>query len=169
MRRLLVAPLLVLLALPAAAGAAAPTRTHPVTVGDQRISLKKIRHWERIARRSGDDVSRADVVLTLIDELRLRMDAHGLGVAATREEVDTALEMQKAGSFEDEDDFRAFLRDSGQTLADIRLRVRMDLNADNVRAVVGDPAGYAAERDRYWVPRTRCAKPFFVRERCGRR
>ena len=181
-RRLLLA-LLVLLAVPATASAQAPvpeglSRTEPISVAGETIPLAEIRRWARIAARSGGSgppglpelTQAADV---LISQRWLEGEARASGIRVSERRVRRDLRRQAAESFPSRRALRRFLRRSGQTLADLRLRVRQDLLSSRLRdrALEGidDPEEQMARLDAFvtdyrmrWLAQTRCTA-FFTR------
>src|SRR5687767_5702059 len=78
-----------------------------------------------------------DQVLQLLVSFEwIQGEAEELGVEVTDEEVQKSFEEQKKQSFPKEKDFEKFLSDSGQTLDDIMLRVRLDTLSNKIREKV---------------------------------
>ena len=83
-----------------------------------------------------------DQVLQLLVSFEwIEGEAEQLGVEVTDEEVQKSFEEQKKQSFPKEKDFEKFLEDSGQTLDDIMLRVRLDTLSNKIREKVTEGEG----------------------------
>ena len=76
---------------------------------------------------------RDQVLQLLISFEWIEGEAEQLGISVTDEEVDKQFETQKKASFPKDADFDKFLKDSGQTLEDIKLRVRLDVLSNKIR------------------------------------
>jgi len=79
---------------------------------------------------------RDQVLQLLISFEWIQGEAEELGVKVTDAEVQKSFEEQKKQSFPKEADFEKFLKDSGQTLDDIMLRVRLDTLSNKIREKV---------------------------------
>src|SRR5688572_29003780 len=79
---------------------------------------------------------RDQVLQLLISFEWIQGEADELGVKVTDEEVNKQFETQKKASFPKEKDFEKFLKDSGQSLEDIKLRVRLDVLSNKIREKV---------------------------------
>jgi foldase protein PrsA len=79
---------------------------------------------------------RDQVMQLLISFEWIQGEAEELDVSVTDAEVKKAFEEQKKQSFPKEADFEKFLEDSGQTLDDIMLRVRLDTLSNKIREKV---------------------------------
>jgi hypothetical protein len=133
-----------LLALPVgvAAGQDVPpglSREQPISVAGETISLAEIRHWARISARSSGETrpTRADFELAatlLINYRWVHGEARAQGVRVTGRQVGRAVIRQVHATFPTWRALHGFLRESRQTLADIRMRVRADLEANRLRA-----------------------------------
>ena len=55
------------------------------------------------------------------------------GITVSTRRVNAEYRRQKRASFPKERDFRRFLRTSGQTIADVKYRVRIDLLSERIR------------------------------------
>lgn len=159
-----------------AASALEPTKERPIVVEDMTISAKEIRHWERVARRAGSGASRDVIVQMVVENRWLLGEARWRGLTPTRPEVLRAFRRQKRAAFPT--GFRRWLRSTGQTRADILMRVRVDMISNRLRrfATAGsdDPQtqqelldAFAEQFRDYWVPRTICSPRYFVEGVCG--
>jgi foldase protein PrsA len=73
-------------------------------------------------------------------------EADELGLAVSDEAVSRSFRRQRRANFQTRRAFRRFLRDSGQTAADIRFRVRIDMLSTRIRRRV-TAAGEATVTD----------------------
>src|SRR3954447_6937158 len=79
---------------------------------------------------------RDQVLQLLISFQWIQGEADDLGVKATDAEVKKQFDTQKKASFPKDADFQKFLKDSGQSLKDILLRVRLDVLSNKIREKV---------------------------------
>jgi foldase protein PrsA len=79
---------------------------------------------------------RDQVLQLLISFQWIQGEADDLGVKVTDAEVKKQFDTQKKASFPKEADFDKFLKDSGQSLKDIMLRVRLDVLSNKIREKV---------------------------------
>jgi foldase protein PrsA len=127
---------------PAAVTVTAPAATATITQAD-------VDHWLRIARASagGPGVPRRELerqVLRLLVGIDwIDGEAAEQGIAVTDAEVQQTFDLQRRQSFPKLADFRRFLRQSRQTVADILVRIRYDMLADRIRDRVTTPAAAA--------------------------
>ena len=161
-----------------------PTARHPIVVGEKTISRGWLRHWTDIAARMGGDeeprrVYRGLAARSLISFRWIRSEALERGIFVSRAQVSRSLRRQRRQSFATRRDFRKFLRTSGQTIEDIRFRVRLDLLSNRIRDQVTEGASspqeqiarldeFVAEFRRKWSAQTACLQPWFVLGDCGR-
>ena len=161
-----------------------PTPRHPIVVGDKTISRGWLRHWTDIAARSAGDHRhrpgyRAMAAQLLISNRWIRSEALERGIFVSRAQVNRSLRRQRRQSFATRRDYRKFLRTSGQTPTDIRLRVRVDMLSNRIRRQVTRGAATPREEQRWldefvlefrrkWSARTACLPPWFVEGDCGR-
>jgi foldase protein PrsA len=187
MPKVLLAALLVLAALPiSAARAEEPDPYNPIVVAGQPISVVELIHWQRVAalsdgQRRGhlrlqDPNLRGQVVDLLISYRWLDLEAARLGISVTPAEVVASYRKQRAENFPHARDYRRFLRETGQTRADIRNRVRLDLISQRLqdRALQGVPENrqqdaltrYVRRWKARWTAQTACLPPYTT-ESCG--
>jgi len=76
---------------------------------------------------------RDQVLQLLISFEWIEGEANELGLKVSDAEVKKQFDMQKKASFPKEADFQKFLKDSGQSLEDITLRVRLDVLSNKIR------------------------------------
>ena len=95
---------------------------------------------------------RDQVLQLLISFEWIEGEANELGVKIKDEEVKKQFETTKKASFPKAADFDKFLKDSGQTLEDIMLRVRLDVLSNKIREKVtkGKDAVSDAEIKKYY-------------------
>jgi foldase protein PrsA len=79
---------------------------------------------------------RDQVLQLLISFQWIQGEADDLGVKVTDTEVKKQFDTQKKASFPKDADFDKFLKDSGQSLDDIMLRVRLDVLSNKIREKV---------------------------------
>jgi hypothetical protein len=107
-------------------------------VGDAPISVSLLAHWQRIARRSGArrPAARREALAFLVSAEWIRQEAALQHLHASDRRVRTEYLRQKHQSFPQDRDFRQFLRETGQTVADMMLHVRLDILANKIRRKV---------------------------------
>jgi hypothetical protein len=113
-------------------------------VGDKPVLKTEYDHWVRIARHSladeADPVDHAEVrdqvMQTLISFRWIEGEASLRKITVSTRRVNAEFRKQKRESFKNENEYRKFLRDSGQTTADVLVRVRQDLLTQRIRAQV---------------------------------
>jgi hypothetical protein len=149
----------------AAAGRADTQDWRVAVVGTQPITASLYRHWEHIDHRVAPHESakrrRATVMRFLISGFSILGEANERGIRISRKEVDRQLERTRRTAFPTERSFKRFLRRTGQTVADLRFRTRIDLLTGRLQAVV-DPGEFVSK----WRGRTLCAPGFTVPD-CG--
>ena len=105
---------------------------------------------------------RDQVLQLLISFQWLEGEAQDQGIKVTDAEVKKSFEQQKKQSFPKEADYQKFLKDSGQTEADILLQVKADLLATKIRDKVvkgKDKVSDAQIRDFYNKNKQRFSQP----------
>jgi foldase protein PrsA len=128
-------------------------------------------HWMRIAAKEGDatEAQRRDQVLQLlISREWIKGEAEEQGVKVSDAEVRQTYDQQKEQSFPQDEDFRKFLSDSGQTEQDLLLQVRLGLLSNAITEKVVEGEGdqqqaldrFAADFRRRWRERTDCRRPY---------
>ncbi len=150
-------------------------------VGDQPVLKADFDHWLVIARKVGfleEEALRAQVMQLLISFKWIEGEAALQGIVVRSAAVNAAYRKQKRVSFPRERDFRRFLRTSGQTVADVKRRVRQDLLSQRIsKRVVGDAKtaeGQWRRLDRFivdftarWRAVTVCGEGFTSGDDCG--
>jgi foldase protein PrsA len=112
-----------------------------------------------------------EAVAFLVNAVWLELEARDRGIYVSLAEVRQTFERQRRISFPSIARYRAFLRDTGETQADLMKRVRLDLLSQRLRTSIPSEElgafveGFAAK----WKPQTTCAAPYFSASDCGRR
>jgi foldase protein PrsA len=140
------------LVVAAAPGAARSDSVFTVTAptGTYTTSTAEHARWARVARRSGATRTQArwQAFELLLSYAWLEAEAAERGITLAPEVVDRELEASIIESFRTKRAFRRYLRETGQTAADIKLRVRIDLLSNMIREQVIAPiAGSVTEAD----------------------
>jgi foldase protein PrsA len=155
-------------------------------VEDKPILKAEFDHWLVVAALSAGQVEpdpeneqlRLQVMQLLISFRWLEGEAARLGIAVSPAAVNREYRRQKRQSFPKDAAFRRFLRTSGQTVADVKQRVRLDMLSERVRdrAVrrAKTPRGEQRLLDRYvvrltarWRARTICLEGYDSDNECG--
>jgi foldase protein PrsA len=164
--------LVLALALAAAGAVPAAAQERPVftvtaPAGVHTTTRAELEHWVRIARAAGATRAEARVQAfqVLVNNAWLTGEAAERGLTVSDEAVARAFRAQLRQSFPNRRDFRKFLRDSRQTVADILVRIRVDLLTNRIRRqVVAGAAGtvtdaavdaYLAEHGNETIPERR--------------
>lgn len=104
-----------------------------------------------------------DQVLQLLVSFQwIEGEAEELGVKVSDEEVNKSFDQQKKQSFPKDADYAKFLKDSGQTEADIRQRVKLDLLSNKIRDKIVEGKGKVTDaqiEDFYNKNKERFAQP----------
>jgi SurA-like N-terminal domain len=147
-------------------------------VDEQLVLRERQRHWQRIARQVESGVTRRrarrEAMSFLIAATWLTQETRARGIRVTREQVRRAFTRQRREAFDSRRAYRRWLRRTGQTEADVRYRVKLDLLSAAVRRQVlrGVPRDSQRTRLRRFTRRferryralTYCRKGFRVRE-----
>jgi hypothetical protein len=158
----------VTVAVVAVASAVAHADTHDwrvALVGTQPIAVSLYRHWEHIEHREAPHESakqrRTTVMQFLISDQWIVGEAQEHGIRVSDKQVDREFQRERRAAFPSERSFKRFLRQTGQTVADLKFKTRIDLLTGKLQAVV-DPGELASK----WKARTLCAPGFDVQD-CG--
>jgi SurA N-terminal domain len=178
----------------APAGAAEPAPAEPAPdqilacVGSEAITGGSFSHWVAIDRDSqtgapkGQPVqsaaeAREEVLQFLISSGWVLGEARDLNISVSVAQVRRDFDRVKAQQFPKTREFRAFLRSSGQTVADLLFRVRLNLLSDRIERHVsagrrGSHKQQALSRfvkafEAKWRQRTYCAPPYVIAADCG--
>ncbi len=90
---------------------------------------------------------RDQVMQFLISSEWIEAEADERGIEATDREVDRTFEDQKRQSFPSDVEYRQFLQASGQTEADLKFRVRLDVLSNKVREEIVKGKGNASNAE----------------------
>jgi hypothetical protein len=166
---------------PPAAGEPAPEQIL-VCAGSEAITGASYSHWATIARRSegrhpNASQTRSEVLGFLISSDWVIGEARDLQIGVSAAQVKRQFDRVKAQQFPRNAGFRAFLRSSGETVADLLFRVRLNMLSERLqRHVAGVPGGPAAQQRALarfveafhakWSSQTYCATGYVVQD-CG--
>jgi hypothetical protein len=169
-----------------AAGEPAPELT-VACVGSVAITGGTYSHWLAIARKAGSSAKgqHAPSTKELLDEVMpflissdwVQGEAADMGISVTPAEVKKNFDRIRAAQFHKRREFRAFLRKSGQTIADLLYRVELNMLSERIqkRVVAGHhgPASQEHALSQFvkafkakWEPQTYCASEYDVKD-CG--
>jgi hypothetical protein len=157
-----------------------------VCVGAQAITGATYSHWLAIAKRTGSPTRghvptatelRDEVLPFLISSDWVKGEATDLGVSVSLATVKKNFDRIRSAQFHKRREFRAFLRKSGQTIADLLFRVEVNLLSERIqKRVVAGHHGAASQLRALsqfvkafkakWEPQTYCAVEYDVRD-CG--
>jgi hypothetical protein len=162
-----------------------PAQEIVACVGSQPIAGSLFGHWEDVASRAaglpdshGLEPSAlvGEVMGFLISSDWVLGEAHDLRVQVSDREVRRRFDRIRREQFPKQREFRAFLRSSGQTVADVLLRVRLNLLSTRIQSrVTAGKRGARAEEalTRFarafkskWRAQTYCSPQFAVAD-CG--
>jgi foldase protein PrsA len=82
------------------------------------------------------DLLRDQVMQFLISSRWIEAEAEDRGIEASKSEVDKMFEEQKRQSFPNDQGYKQFLQASGQTEADLKYRVKLDVLSNKVREAI---------------------------------
>ena len=170
---------LVVLTVVAAPGVARGDAVFTVTAppGTYTLSKAEHAHWARVARRSGATRSRARWMAfeLLLGHAWIEGEAAERGIALAPEVVEREFVASRRQTFRSRRQFRRYLRETGQTAADIKVRVRQDLLTNMIRDQVialaaasvtdADVDEYIAEHGHERVPERRDIRIVLTRRR----
>jgi foldase protein PrsA len=108
------------------------------------------------------DLLREQVMQFLISSEWIEKEAESRGIEASDAEVDRMFEQQKRQSFQNEGQYREFLKASGQTEADLKFRIRLDVLSNKVREEIVKDKGEVTDaqvRDYYNRNRSQFGQP----------
>jgi hypothetical protein len=154
-------------------------------VGSQSITGATFSHWAVVTRKSEDSLKRflltgeviEQVMGFLVSSKWVLGEAANLNIHVTKGEVRHAFARARAEEFPKQNTFKAFLRESGETVSDLLFRVRLKLLSQRIqRDVLRSHRGAgnrqrALERfvhafTRRWEAQTYC-DPAYAVETCG--
>jgi hypothetical protein len=147
-----------------AAAAPAP-RAAVAAVGSTSISLQAYQHWASVARhedpRQRPRATRRQVMEFLISSAWIEGEAAEQNIVVTAQQVDTAFQRLRHDNFRNAKEFRRFLRSTGENVADLKYRTRVNLLSDRLRNRIS-PQAFTTK----WRARTLCAPAYTVSD-CG--
>ena len=174
----------------------APASTGPVDpapeqivacIGSQPITGVTFSHWEAIARRSQEPSSKhrpatgsemlKEVMGFLISSDWVLGEASDLNVHVSAAEVRHTFDRLRAQQFPRQRELKAFLKQSGETVADLLLRVRLNLLSQRIQrhVLIGHRGQHSRQRalTRFvhdfklkWMAQTYCDPGYAVQD-CG--
>lgn len=171
----------------ASAGAPSPSEQLVACVGLYPITETTFEHWARVARDAVEPPSKHDrpprtvvvneVMGFLVSSDWVLAEAQALGIVVTEATVRRTFDRIRDQQFPRRREFRRFLRQSGQTVADLLLRVKLNLLSARIqkRVVAGHRGARSRERalSRFvrefkarWTAQTYCAPAYAVAD-CG--
>ena len=176
----------VLLPAPGKPALPAPPPSAPgqviVCIGAHAITGEAVAHWSDVARRSGgrraSDASIAQQALSfLISSDWVLGEAEALGIGVTETDVRHSFDRIRAQQFRKRREFQKFLRSSGQTVADLLFRVRLNVTSERIQRhfTSGHASAKAKERalarfvvefKRRWTAKTYCVAAYAIVD-CG--
>ena len=151
-------------------------------VGYQSITGSIFRHWASVTKRSEGKRANARVVIYQVMGFLISSDwvigeARDLNVRVSDVEAWRSFDRIRREQFPKSREFTAFLKSSGETVADLLFRVRVNLLSARIqRRIVagqhGTPAQehgvehFVSEFKSKWRAQTYCAPPYAVSD-CG--
>jgi hypothetical protein len=164
-RTLIACATAVLCAVALDASAPASPFSRVAVVGKTSISYKTYAHWFRIATKGSPHSTvvkrRRSTVAFLVSAYAIFGEARELGIKITDAQVDAELARTKRESFSSEAEYQQFLRDAGETNADVEFRTRIDMLSGRIMRRV-DISRFGQK----WRKRTRCLPAYMVSS-CG--
>jgi hypothetical protein len=151
-----------------------------VCIATQPITGAVLAHWTSVAekaagRRSSVAVAMQESMGFLISSDWVLGEARDLGISTSEREVRRSFDHIRAQQFHKRSEFHAFLRSSGETLADLVFRVRLNLTSlriehhflsgsgsakSKARALARFVAGFKSK----WQAQTYCAAAYAVHD-----
>jgi hypothetical protein len=153
-----------------------------VCIGVEPIAGATLEHWtgvaEKAERRGGRAAATRESMAFLIAGDWVLAEARDLGIHLSEVEVRHNFDRIRAQQFHTRREFRAFLRSSGQTIADLVFRTRLNLTSERIqrhflsghadaRSKAEALARFIAGFKRKWKAQTYCAAAYAVND-CGR-
>jgi foldase protein PrsA len=136
------------------------------TVDGEPIEKRDYEHWNAVVKKLTPGIKAADAkhqaLQVLVSFRWVEGEAERLDVEVSGAEVDKSFAEQKRQAFPKEADYLKFIRQSGQTEADIRARVRVDLLGQKIQQQVvkgKDTVSDTAVADFYAKNKARFAQP----------
>lgn len=136
------------------------------TVDGDPITKTDYEHWAAVVKKLSPDIkgaqARGQVVSLLVSFRWIDGEAERLDVKVTDAEVAKSYAEQKRQAFPKDSDFLKFIRETGQSEADIKRRVRVELLSNKIQQHVvkgKDKVSEQAISDFYAKNKTRFAQP----------
>jgi hypothetical protein len=144
-------------------------------VGAQAITGATFEHWATIAEKSEGHADANEVLQQtmgfLITAVWVTGEASDLNIHISEEEVRRTFDRIRREEFPKRREFAAFMRSTGQTVADLLLRVRLNLSSARIqkRVVAGHHGAKAQQRamarfvtvfKRKWQAQTYCVQDY---------
>jgi hypothetical protein len=171
-----------------------PTSAEPapeeilVCVGSESITGATYSHWATIARRTEGQApdkdlppstaqTRTEALQFLITSDWVLGEARDLHIAVSAAQLKRQFDRVKAQQFRTRAEFEAFLRSSGQTVADLLFRVQLNVLSQRIQRHVSAVHGGTRAKQRAlsrfveafkskWLAQTYCAPEYAVQD-CG--
>ncbi len=158
-----------------------------VCVGSESITGAVYSHWATIARKSEGSAGKAlppstaqtrtEALGFLISSDWVLGEARDLHVGVSAAQIKRKFDRIKGQQFRTRAEFEAFLRSSGETVADLLFRVQLNLLSERIQrhvsAVPGGPRAKQRALSRFveafkakWLAQTYCAAEYTVQD-CG--
>jgi hypothetical protein len=146
--------------------AAATSSSDLALVGSMPISVSLYRHWKRIEHVSNPHIRfraqrRATMRFLLAADWTLGAAAE-MGIVVSDAQATTSLDKLRREAFPTKRAFDDFLRSTGQTIADLKFREKLNLLNQRLAKTEAMP-GFVAK----WRARTLCRPLYRVAEYCG--
>jgi foldase protein PrsA len=90
---------------------------------------------------------RDQVMQFLISSEWIQQEAESMGVEATPQEVDKSFKEEKERAFPNDKDYKEFLKTSGQTEADLKFRIKLNVLSNEVQKKVTEGKGNVTNED----------------------
>lgn len=176
---------------PAAEGAPTPGTAEPASeqlvacIGSQSITGATFQHWAHIARRSEGPSKHPQSMGTIVQQVMgflisadwVLGEAQDRNIVVSETAVRHRFDHLRAQQFPKRREFKRFLEQSGQTVADLLLRVRLNMSSERLQklAMAGHHGAHSREHalERFvhdfkakWTAQTYCAPAYAVQD-CG--
>ncbi len=147
-------------------------------VGSRSITGTSFVHWRRVAQKAEGSPTQSELIQEvmsfLISAYWIIGEAHDLKIHLSAAQVHRRFDHIRKGEFPHAGEFRQFLRQSGQTVGDLLLRVRLNLLSARIQTkVVAGQRNREQALSRFvksfrikWTARTYCSPRFAIAD-CG--
>jgi hypothetical protein len=135
------------------------------------ISGWLFRHWAGVAKRAEAKRTKARAVIEQVMSFLISSDwvigeAQALKVQVSDVEVRRSFNLIRREQFPKEAEFTAFLRSTGQTIADLLFRVRVDLDSVRIQRQIIAGSHEGTDFGAKWRAQTYCSRAYAVPD-CG--